>query len=44
MDELECMLASLIYMGLLKGYIASAKDQRVLVMAKGIDKAFPESR
>lgn len=37
MDELECMLANLIFQGLIKGYIASARDDRVLVLAKQAD-------
>ena len=41
MDELECMLANLIYQGLVKGYITFAFEQRVLVMHKEIEKAFP---
>jgi len=40
MEELECILANLIYMGYVKGYIAS--EQSVLVLAKDIDKAFPQ--
>ena len=42
MDELECMLANLIYQGLVKGYITSAFEQRVLVMHREIEKAFPD--
>lgn len=40
MDELECILANLIFIGYVKGYIAS--EQNVLVLAKDIDKAFPQ--
>lgn len=40
MDELECILANLIYIGYVKGYIAS--EQNVLVLAKDLDKAFPQ--
>lgn len=32
MDELECILANLIYMGLIKGYISH--ENRLLVLAK----------
>ena len=40
MDELECILANLIFQGLIKGYITSSKDDRVLVLAKK-DDPFP---
>lgn len=39
MDELECILANLISIGYIKGYISHEKS--VLVMAKGVEKAFP---
>ena len=39
MDELECVLANLIAMGYIKGYISH--EQNVLVLAKEIEKAFP---
>jgi hypothetical protein len=40
MDELESILANLIAMGYIKGYISH--DNEVLVLAKEIDKAFPK--
>ena len=40
MDELECIIANLIYIGYVKGYIAS--EQNVLVLARDLDKAFPQ--
>lgn len=40
MDELECIVANLIFMGYVKGYIAS--EQNVLVLAKDLEKAFPQ--
>lgn len=39
MDELESILANLIAMGYIKGYISH--DLGVLVLAKEIEKAFP---
>ena len=39
MDELECIIANLIYIGYVKGYIAS--EQNVLVLARDLEKAFP---
>jgi hypothetical protein len=40
MDELESILANLIAMGYIKGYISH--DLNVLVLAKEIEKAFPK--
>lgn len=37
LDEVECMLANLIYMGLIKGYISH--EQRLMVLAA--KDAFP---
>ena len=37
MDEMECILANLIYMGLIKGYISS--EMKMLVLSK--EDAFP---
>jgi hypothetical protein len=39
MDEVECILANLISIGYIKGYISHEKQ--VLVCAKEIEKAFP---
>jgi len=39
MSELVCVLSTLIYNGLIKGYIS--QEKQVLVLAKEIDKAFP---
>jgi hypothetical protein len=41
MDEMECILANLIYMGLIKGYISGEKH--ILVLSKKIDDAFPNN-
>ena len=38
-DELECILANLIYKGYIKGYIASEKS--IIILHKDIDRAFP---
>lgn len=40
MDELECILANLISLGFVKGYISH--ENGVLVTAKEIDAAYPQ--
>ena len=40
MDELECIIANLISMGFIKGYISH--QNQVIVLAKDIEKAFPQ--